>query len=204
MKNSVPFKCYSASLLLAAFLTAGCSNIGKSYSQIDPEGAKQDVLKHNGYYALKQVASGSSKLVVRNRRIGFRSAFETNSSSTDCNAYEKLGTTVDAGRGVLLPWVADLSQSLTLGKKDQGFIETTLVPGQSIQVRAHASMASSGPGTSSASCDAVYIRFTPEVNRAYLVELNVSQKDCVLSVVDASNPDAPVQVPTEQPLICTP
>ena len=189
----------SATVLSAIALTtlgalSGCSDLGKSYRQIDPAGALADIRKHNGYDSAKSVTPGTAKLIVRGN--GPRDvAFSTSSTENACDSFKPLATVHDAGRGVVYPWIADLSPG-------KGFAAIDLTPGQSVVVRADSSwtgyiatgnMSSTSPGH----CGPHYAKFTPLANRAYIVEANWAGNDCSQQILDATNPDAPLPVTAE-------
>lgn len=184
----------------------GCSNLGKSYSEIDPEGALADVRKHNGYFSLQSVTPGTAKLVMRSEGSSGTVEFSMRTFSDDCNNFKSLGSVKYSGRGVIYPWIADLTQS----SKIPGFLSSELVPGQSVLIRGNGSWNSAtsyGSGSnmtlvSSGKCGPLLSRFTPVAGHAYLVQFNWENNICKQNVFDATNPDAPVLVPSEAIVVC--
>jgi len=134
---------------------------------------------------------------MRSQGIPAPVGFSTSTSPKPCGEFSLPETVKDAGHGVLLPWIANL----TAGR---GFIEKDLAPMQPIQVRAYSnwiSTTSYGTGapslTSRGTCGSVVLRFTPQANRAYLARFVYPGESCQLVIEDATNPDAPVEVTTE-------
>lgn len=190
----------TACLLLSAGLLSSCS-LGKHYSEIDPEGAKEDVRQHTGYYALKSVTPGTTKLVLRSAGAGHGVQYSTSTAAKACEGMEKQGNVRDTGRGVVYPWVASMSLGMS---RNKAFIEQELPPTESLQVQGLGSITSSnGFGTHFAGrCGPLTLRFQPKADRAYLVEFVFEGGACRMGVSDATNPDAPLPVPAEQLPAC--
>lgn len=184
-------------VLLALGVISGCSNLGKPYSQIDPAGALEDTRKHNGYYSLKSVKPGTAKLVMRSDGDPKDVLFSISSDEAVCGGFKELGTTRDSGRGVIYPWIADLSE---IGRRGPvGFVASDLTPGQTIVVRGH------GSGVTTARfdrCGPRYSQFTPQENHAYLAQFTWTRKGCQQSIADVTDPDAPVPVGVALLFIC--
>jgi hypothetical protein len=199
---NLTFKC---AIALAALSTlsalSGCSNLGKSYSEIDPAGALADIRKHNGYDSVKKIVPGTAKLVVRSGGGSYDVHFSINKQDDTCHGFNKFATTRDNGRGVLLPWIADMNPG------PDGFAATEITPGQTVIVSGESSWLSAtktGNVTTSSSghCGPKYSKFTPAVNHAYIVEFNWVGDSCEQSLVDATDPDAPIPVADEPFLAC--
>lgn len=192
----------TCSLILGFFATAwvvlslsGCS-LGKTYSQIDPEGAKEDIRQHTGYYALKSVSLDTTKLVLRSAGASYAVQFSTSTSTTACEGLEKQGTVRDQGRGVIYPWIANMGRGLS---GNRGFLEQELetLP-ESIQVQGYASLQSSNTLYSTTGhCGPLTVQFQPKANRAYLVNFLFEGNACRMQVSDSTDPDAPIPVSTE-------
>jgi len=191
---------YQVSVLVAVLsgLLAGCGNLGRRYSEIDPAGALEDVRKHNGYYALKELEPGTAKLVMRAQGAPFTAAFEVSRAVAPCEGFEKVGTATDLGRGVVYPWVANMTTALTFGRKPRGYLEIEVDPAQRIQLRAN----SFQHGREFSSCGPFAAAFVPAVNRAYLVEFTWHDSTCSMRVSDATDPQRPVPVATENLAAC--
>jgi len=188
-------------LVLALHLVTGCSNLGKSYSEIDPEGALADIRKHNGYFSLQTVTPGTAKLVLRSERFPANVSFSMSDAEETCD-FKDLGSVRDSGRGVVYPWIADLTESLRPGTKPSGFIATDLVPGGRVLIRGYGSWAGFGSTPLSGECGPLLSEFTPVANRAYLVRFTWEGGYCRQRVFDATDPDAPIPVPSEPGRIC--
>ncbi len=183
-------------MAMAPVLLAGCT-LGKTYAEIDPEGAKEAVRRHTGYYALQEVTPGTAKLVLRSTGAGISVQYATSTANTPCEGMEKHGTVRDVGRGVVLPSIAKLS----FGGKE--FIEQELAAPVNVQVQGRGSFWQSNPFFSTwGQCDPLTARFAAQPNRAYLVNFQYTDRQCKLDVFDATNPDAPVPVPFENLAQC--
>lgn len=191
--------------ILAICALNGCSNLGKSYSQIDPEHALADMRNSNGYFSLQTVTPGMAKLVMRSEGSPGNVQFSINTSSDDCKDFQTVGTTKYSGEGVLYPWIAKLTAQAS---RTPGFLSSDLTPEQSVIIRSYGASSGSisipGHGTSTSweKCGPLFSRFTPIAGRAYLVRFEWSSDKCKQSVFDATNPDAPIPVPSEAILTC--
>lgn len=188
-------------LVLALHLITGCSNLGKSYSEIDPEDALADMRKHNGYFNLKTVTPGTAKLVLRSEGFPANVSFSISDTEEICD-FKILGSVRDSGHGVIYPWIADLVDSFSHRKEPLGFISTDLVPGKRVLIRGSGSWAGSGRPSTSGECGPLLSKFTPASDRAYLVRFTWEGNYCVQRVFDATDPDAPVLIPSEPGRIC--
>lgn len=72
--------------------------------------------QHNGYYALKEITPGTSKLVMRSEAAGYFVRYATSSAPTACEGLEAQGTVVDRGHGVVYPWIAKMAGGLSSGR----------------------------------------------------------------------------------------
>ena len=170
----------------------GCS-LGKSYQQIDPEGADREVKAHNGYMALKNgAAPGTAKLVMRPEGAPESVRFATSTSPSNCQGFGSDREMMEMGRGVLLPSIAKLVSEP--GRPE--YLESNLTPGESIQVRAYVSSIDVlfNP-MSFRNCGPRTARFTPKEGHAYLARLLIGEA-CMLVIDDATDPDAlrPIEV----------
>lgn len=192
-------------LMLCAL--SGCADLGRSYSEIDPEGAAADIRKNSGYFALRSVTPGTAKIVMRSEGSGSTVNFSVSTSGVACEDFKSVGRTRFTGRGIIYPWIADFSQSMS-GTK--GFLESEVVPGRSVYIRSSSSWAESNsvPGSgittaSSGRCGPLISKFDPEKNHAYLVRFVWNEWGCTQYISDATNPDAPVLIPAEEVFNCT-
>lgn len=189
-------------VIFASAVLQGCG-LGKTYREINPEGADLEVNKYNGYYTLKQVAPGTAKLVMRSEGIGVSVQFSTSTSLQACEGFSKPITVADAGHGVLLPSIAKMVRR---GRK--GFAELQLTPQQVLQVRAYSAWSSSsnaGPNmpttVRTGECGPLTTRFTPQADHAYVARLLYPDPEhCNLIIEDATNPDAPISINADQSL----
>lgn len=187
--------------------TVVCSLTACAYHDINPEAATADVRAHNGYEALRSVQPGNAKLVVRSRGSGHPAHFSISTSPQACQDFQSLGRVVYAGRGIVYPWIANAVQgSRRALSSAEPYRVHNIKPGEPIQVRGHGTWAD---GTGSeyrfGHCGPVVARFTPQEGHAYTVDyVWGSRPACSLLVMDATNPDAPVAVATEDVAGCVP
>ncbi|MDO8769399.1 MAG: hypothetical protein Q7K57_11985 [Burkholderiaceae bacterium] len=209
-------------LVLPLFVLAGCSNVGRTYKEINPEAAAADVRAYNGYEELALVAPDKTKVVLRGTGDGAEGKMVDFSGSTmnePCRDFSHIGSTQQTGHGVLLPGIAKmlggLSKVGSMGKA-QPFLVYSPIPSQPIQIRGTARWVEKsrsaapqyGAGaelvtTTKLFCGPLVKKFTPLANHAYVVEFVMGEKEfCSLSVMDATNRDAPVPVLAENITIC--
>jgi hypothetical protein len=186
-------------------LAALCLLTACTYQKINPEAATADIRASNGYEALRSVQPGTARLVVRSR--GDPAHFYVSTSPQACQEFQSLGLVVYGGQGLVYPWIAKAVQG---GRRILGDVEHYRVhdakPGEPIQVSGYGTWSTNaGLGYRSGHCGPVVERFTPQEGHAYTVDFLWGRKPaCSLVVMDATNPDAPVAVPTEQVAGCAP
>ena len=205
-------KNYSNWLLLVTALGAlsACRTLDrmatpKSYSESNPARALADVRGHNGYYTLQSVEPDKSKLVVRSSGAPRGVQFTMTTDVANCEGMQYLGKTIDPGRGFRSP-----NDAYKIVKKEGDateYVARDLTPGQSVIVRAtshwmQAIYMFNTTSYESGSCGPLYTRFTPVAGHNYLVQLNWEGYDCTQGVVDASDPDNPVPIPSEPINMC--
>ena len=198
---------------LSLTLFGGCSHVGRTYDEINPEAAAADVRAHNGYEELKSVPPGTTKIVLRgegNALIGKLVKFSVSTTSEPCQSFRLLGSTQQAGHGVLLPGIAKMVAALgkvnSMGKT-QPFLVSQPSPDQSIQFSGEAHWTEETESVVGniktktlfpRSCGPLISRFKPSANHAYTVAF-VLESDglCTQRVMDATNPDAPIPAEAE-------
>jgi len=165
-----------------------------AYREINPEAALEDIRANNGYYELRDLEPGTTKVVVRATGSGYPAHFSVSTSPQACRAFSSLGEVAYAGRGIVYPWIAN---ALQRGRRSEPFLVHEAKPGEPIQVRGYGSWAEgTGSGYRSGHCGPVVAKFTPQQGRAYTVDFVWGSKPaCSLVVMDATQPDAPVPVP---------
>ena len=190
----------SIGLVSCVCLLSACT-LGKHYSEIDREGAKEDVRQHNGYYALKEISPGTSKLVFRSEGVGYVVRYDTSTEATACQGFENLGRVADAARGIIYPWIASLSMGMA---RTRSFLELELEAPSSIQVQGYGSSTHRTPlGTTQVNhCGPHTIRLSPKADRAYLVRFLLEGGQCRMDVSDSTDPDAPLPVSFERVADC--
>lgn len=167
-----------------------------AYRDINPEAALADERANNGYNELRDVEAGTARLVLRSVGAPFPVRFSSSSSAQNCQGFSSLGNVAFAGRGVVYPWIANAVQRT---HRSAPFLVQETKPGQPIQVRGDGSW-SGGTGWDyrSGRCGPLVVSFTPQAGHAYTVEFVWGDRaTCNLAVLDATNPDAPLPVPTQ-------
>jgi hypothetical protein len=169
--------------------------------------AAEDVKAANGHAELSQVEPGTSKIVLHGEGdygTGARVDFGTSISEKDWQGLTRLGSTVQAGKGALLPSIAKLIARGNEMWNDKRYLVHTAVPGQTLQVSGYRNKVSSSTtlnGYTSNSfrppCGLVMVRFTSAADHAYVIKF-VNEKStwlCSMEVWDATSPDAPIRLP---------
>jgi len=213
MRNSF-FPHFSTAILVAtAVLTLQAC---RSHLDADPEVRQEQIRQRNelreakrqarlhekqevhrevyGYYELKSVPEGKSKLVMRTDARPYRVEFSICASpAAGCE---------DVGKVTKTPYTATwaLKKAVSVDKalfNLDPFLVRTLEPGQRTLISAYGSYSNSyGWGR----CGYVKALITPEENHAYLVEYKLENGKCFLDAYDATDPDHPVLLDkTEKP-----
>jgi len=173
-------------------LLQACS-IGKTYQEINPEGALKDTRKNNGYFSLKSVPPGKSKVVFRSDGAPRPVEFSTCASVTSCELYESVGKVANPGHGVVYPWIAKLNNKVNRVGNNKPYLEELITPGQKIQIRGLGKwMDNQVVFVASRECGLLFSALTPQEGHAYLIEFVWGDGGCKQLVFDATNPDAPV------------
>ncbi|MEJ7805794.1 MAG: hypothetical protein WKG03_07735 [Telluria sp.] len=173
---------------------------GCAYQDINPEAAAADEKANGVHAALRGVDAGTAKLVFRASGAGHAARYSVSTASEACQGFEPVGNVAYSGRGVLLPWIANMTER-TRGAvlNTQTHISRTAQPGQSIQVRGMGNwQEGSGLFSRSGNCGPLASRFTPVAGRAYLIDF-VWRRDlsCSMVVTDSTDPDVPAIVPAD-------
>ena len=197
MRNSS--RCVGSAVALPFLcLVAGCAGVGRSYDEIDPVAAQEDVRKHNGYYTLRSVTPGTAKLILRSEGHG-AARFSINTSGDDCGNQEDLGRVSDFGRGKLLPAVSAFFESVQIGRKTVAFVARDVPPGKPVLMTASGSWIDKD---ASGSCGPVRGKFKPAADRAYVAAFIWKDGFCYLSIQDATDPDSPKSIRSEPIASC--
>lgn len=189
--------CRALFALFAIGLLAGCT-LGKSYSQIDPEGALEDIRKHNGYHEMASISPGRAKVLFRSEGSGALVVFASSTSPVACEGFSKLEPVRNSGRGVLYPWIADMTMAHSNAK---GFRVKEFEPTEGLQVRSSAWL-SGGTGFRSQRCGPVASRFRVNADRIYLVEYVWEGNTCRQDIFDVTDRNSPQVLPAEPLLAC--
>lgn len=135
-------------------------------------------------------------LHLRSTGMPMSAGFSISSASTACEGFEFAGSVRDGGEGVLLPWIAALSNKLNGVPTVREAAVPTDAP---VQVKGFSSWQDQ---YSRGSCGPVTKRFTPAADGVYRVEFVwAGMRKCGLRIVDISRPDEPREVLGES-LIC--
>lgn len=135
-------------------------------------------------------------LHLRSTGMPMSASFSISSASTACEGFEFAGSVRDGGEGVLLPWIAALSNKLS----GVPTVREAAVPADApVQVKGFSFWQDQ---YRSVSCGPVAKRFTPTADGVYRVDFVwAGMGKCGLRIVDISKPDEPREVPGT-PLIC--
>lgn len=135
-------------------------------------------------------------LHLRSTGMPMSASFSISSASTACEGFEFAGSVRDGGEGVLLPWIAALSNKLS----GVPTVREAAVPADApVQVKGFSFWQDQ---YRSGSCGPVAKRFTPTADGVYRVDFVwAGMRKCGLRIVDISKPDEPREVPGT-PLIC--
>ena len=90
--------------------------------------------------------------------------FEMSTSEEDCDGFKRIGRVFDSGRGVLLPWIAKMTEGANravMGTRTE--VTRKAAGNQPVQIRGKSSW---GGG----SCGPITMKFIPEPSKSYLVE----------------------------------
>ncbi|RJX31783.1 MAG: hypothetical protein C4516_06470 [Oxalobacter sp.] len=191
-------------ILMASVVLQGCSNVGKSYSEINPERAEKEVKRANGYYHLKKkVAPGTAKLILRSEGAGHPASFSYRIAQSKCEKFERIGTAAYTGSGQLLPWIAKMTRGASNAMGAKGFLSYSAEPGKPIQIQGDGFSSSSvAGGVRTVKCGPVTSEFVPQEGRAYLVQFLWEGDTCRQVVSDASDPDKPVALNADKLTTC--
>ena len=202
--------------LLACASLSACTNIGRSYDQINPEAAAADVKANNGYSALNSVTPDTAKIVLHSDGKGSPGtivAFSIGPADEPCSSLSTIGTVADTGHGRLLPGIAKMLGGMSRMSGAKPFLVNERVADRPLQIRGYASSTRESTqqyGTTTTttlyyktSCGPITSKFIPLPNHAYWVKFTRdSEKSCSQQVMDATDRDAPVPVPTEVVASC--
>lgn len=189
--------CLGMFLACAVMLLQGCSSIGKTYMEINPEDAVHQMKQANGYYALQKFKNendGTRSLVI------FRAPSDYGARYSICagekclsKEYSRIGSTRDFKEGYVLPWVTKTLKAATLFSVES-FLEKQVDPGIFLGVKA---LGGEWDGNlrRSSSCGPVHTGFVPQAGRAYVVQFQLENRRCYVSVYDATDPDNLVKLP---------
>jgi len=193
MKKSTKRACY----FVGALGSATIAMTGCTYSQINPEAAAADLRANTGYNELKEIEPGTAKLVMRTFGAAGTTSnaqFAVSIAEAPCKDFQHLGAAAYTGSGIVYPWIA---RATRVGTRASPYLAHDATPGQPIQVRGIGNWSTGGANVAfrAGSCGPVTVSFTPAENRAYAVEFVWGERmSCRLSVMDATNPDAPQPV----------
>lgn len=194
-------KYFLASLVCGVMLLQGCSSIGKTYMEINPEDAAHQMKTANGYYALQKFKNendGTRSLIVfRSPQFYFAQYYLCESEkcldSQNREQYQDIGSVSDSSDGYVLPWVSKMVRAVSFGRS-KNFIEKLVEPGKLLKIKAR--------GNSYdrffkvlRTCGPVYEEINPQAGRAYVVHYQVGNSSCHISVYDATDPDHLVKLP---------
>jgi hypothetical protein len=184
-----------------SFILSGCANTFVPYYKTDPEGAAEEVKKHNGYYELKKAPEENAKIILRSvSGAGITTYFSKVKINSNCISLEKIGSAADGQRAIMSPNLKKFSEVLNidLGSKPSEYLKIDVIPGEPITIHSIGrSLSSSNNGititTTTAKCGPFIKQFTPQSRKSYLVEFQWD-KGCRMNISDATDPDKPLLI----------
>lgn len=174
----------TAAFMLLAVLLSGC----------DPNarGASVSAMANNDFIHLPQTVeitdASQAKLVIRTvgspQRVGFKAFYPAGGDE------EYLGAVVYSGRGVVMPWIAKMNETVnSIAFRRDAELQKLLAAGKPIIISGIAE--SMGFRTT---CGPVFSKFTPEAGKVYLVEFQFAQGGCTQNLFDISQPKQKVLI----------
>jgi hypothetical protein len=125
--------------------------------------------------------SNDAKLIVRSANMPMNVAFSVSSSTKSCEGFERIGTVRDSGRGVLLPWIANLTERASRVPVEQ---QAAIPAEQVIQVKGYGHWMDSG---GNGRCGPLVAKFSVDPGTTYLVEFVwAGTSACSMRVSDIS------------------
>jgi hypothetical protein len=126
---------------------------------------------------------GDPRLILKSTNMPMNVDYSISAGEKPCDDFEKVGTVRDSGRGVLLPWIANMSETFN---KTPTKLETTIPGGKDIQVKAYGNWFDS---TSKGFCGPIVTKFPANASRTYLVEFVwAGTSACSVRVSDITDP----------------
>ena len=167
-----------ATLLLVISLLSGCDQ--------NARGASLNSAANNDLIHLPQQVeitdASQAKLVIRTlgspQRVGFKALYP------DGTADEYLGAVANSGRGVMMPWIAKMNETVnSIAFRRDAELQKLLAAGKPIII--------SGTAESMefrTTCGPVFSKFTPDAGKVYLVEFEFVPGGCTQNLYDISQP----------------
>lgn len=109
-----------------------------TFSELNPKAPLEDIRANNGYYDLREIEPGTSKLVLRAAGTAYPAHFSVSTSAQNCQGFQSLGEVAYAGQGNVYPWIANIGQR---GRRSNPYLVHDAKPGEPIQVRGYGSWA---------------------------------------------------------------
>ncbi|QCP49948.1 hypothetical protein FAZ95_12630 [Trinickia violacea] len=196
---------FTACLMGTALLTGGCAHHHDGTSQpgaiAHAAKAPRTMLADE---AIPASQADKAKLVFRSKGMPMSVMFWQSTSAQACGDFQPVGAVFDSGRGVLLPWIANLTEKLNRPLRK---VETSRVqyvePGTPVQVKAltkSVDQPTSMSPVQTYSCGPIVTSFNPEKAHAYLVEFDFQgMQSCSQHVTDITDAAHPVPVEPQAP-----
>jgi hypothetical protein len=125
--------------------------------------------------------SNDAILVVRSTDMPMGVEFSVSASAKACDGFESIGVVRDSGRGVLLPWIARLTDRLSSAPVER---RASIPAGQVVQVKGYGSWRDSA---GSGYCGPLVAKFPVVSGSTYLVEFVwKGTSACSIRVADTS------------------
>lgn len=124
--------------------------------------------------------------------------YEMSASEENCEGFKRVGKVFHSGRGVLLPWIAKVTEGANKAVMRAHTKIKKSVPGnQLVQIRSQSSW---GGG----SCGPLTVKFIPEPSKSYLVDFAFAGNSaCSQRVIDVTDPSQEKEVAVQPIEPCT-
>ncbi len=192
-------------IVCLVFLMAGCAHRKSVDDGEIKKGKTHDVASE-----MKESSSNdASKLVFKSRGMPAIVAYSISSSPENCQGFERVGRVFDSGRGVLLPWIANLTEKANKGiNRAEVSRERKVQAGVPVQIMGYSRWSNSNANALqtiiwSQSCGPLVTSFRPEASRTYLVEFVFGGANgCQQQISDITNPEQPIPVTEQVAISC--
>ncbi|QVX42050.1 hypothetical protein J4H89_24925 (plasmid) [Ralstonia solanacearum] len=199
------WKSSAAFIFMLAFVMSGCAHRQLSDANVIKKGRANDAASKT----INTVSSDDPKIVFKSRGMPAIVAYSISSSPQNCQGFERVGRVFDSGRGVLLPWIANVTEKANKAVNRAEVSRERQVPaGVPVQIMGYSRWSNSSTNAIqttiwSQSCGPLVTSFRPEASRTYLVEFVFGGANgCQQEISDITNPEQPIPVTEQVTISC--